>query len=98
MFIELDRDIIISYDEISNINASVKDFSDYYIDKISTYVSILDSIISDGISSGAVHENLSLFKNLAEKLKDEVPEFCNTLIELNNELINELDMADDCSF
>ncbi len=96
--IELDRDIVISYDEISQINSAINDFSTYYTNKISAYLSILDIVISDGISSGAVHENLTLFKGFAEKLKDEVPGFCKTLIEINNELINEFDIADDCSF
>ena len=57
----LDYDIVVHDDACGETGAEFKDISDKFTSYLNTYISILERILSDGIPSGKVHNNLEKF-------------------------------------
>ena len=98
MSIDLGRDIVISDDELNQLNQNIISYFEYYTNKLKEYISIIDSLASKGIPSGVVHDNLEIYIESANKLNVEIAQLKDTITKSNIKLIEDLDIADDCLF
>lgn len=98
MSIELGRDVVIDDNEINELNGNIENYFDYYINKLKEYINIVGSLASNGIPSGAVHDNIEIYIESAKKLEDEILDLRDIIIKSNNALIEDLDNADDYLF
>lgn len=98
MSIDLGRDIVISDDELNQLNQNIISYFEYYTNKLKEYISIIDSLASKGISSGVVHDNLEIYIESANKLNVEIAQLKDIITKSNIKLIEDLDIADDCLF
>lgn len=98
MSIDLGRDIVISDDELNQLNQNIISYFEYYTNKLKEYISIIDSLASKGIPSGVVHDNLEIYIESANKLNVEIAQLKDIITKSNIKLIEDLDIADDCLF
>lgn len=98
MSIELGRDVVIDDNEINELNGNIENYFDYYTNKLKEYINIVDSLASNGIPSGVVHDNIEIYIESAKKLEDEILDLKDIIIKSNNTLIEDLDNADDYLF
>ena len=71
-----------------------KDISDKFTSYLDTYSSILERILSDGIPSGKVHNNLEKFLESVNELKNQIGDIADKAQKCSNDFVDDMDKAD----
>lgn len=90
----LDYDIIVNDDACSVAGKEYKDMADKFNTYLNTYSGILQRILSDGIPSGKVHNNLQKFSESVDTLKDQIGDLADTAEKCANNFVSDMDKAD----
>lgn len=91
---DIEYDLIVN-DE--NCEAAGKEYirrAENFENMILQYESILTKLLSEGIKSGKVHDNLKLYSEIVATLKTEVKELATKAQECNRGFITDMDTAD----
>lgn len=90
----LDYDIVVHDDACGEAGAEFKDISDKFTSYLDTYSSILERILSDGIPSGKVHNNLEKFLESVNGLKNQIGDIADKAQKCSNDFVEDMDKAD----
>lgn len=94
MSYSLDYDIIVNDDACMKAAQEYKNMADKFNTYLATYSDIIERILSDGISSGKVHNNLEEFSKSIDALKNQITDLSDTAEKCANGFVADMDKAD----
>lgn len=91
---DIEYDLIVNDENCEAIGKEYIRRAENFENMLSQYETILTKLLSDGIKSGRVHENLKLYSEAVATLKEEVNELATKAQSCNTGFITDMDTAD----